>query len=213
MLSEVFQIAFQQLGNRPATRKRRAQPNSVAMVPVSGVHEPRQHDSVQQFFDDMEWSSIRGKRAVFVREAFASVETKFFIVLYCFIINGNELISRWCQKRTYDRDLPPLWDALWNSHSVIWAVMQSGASLLSHNSANPVCNILVHLAGVNSFSEFVKMWPSLALAFRSAAVALSVSVFLRSWHRINQLPFAIPIVADRRRDMEDRRKTAHETLS
>lgn len=212
MLPEVFQIAFLHLGRRPATRKRRAQPKSVAVAPVSGVYAPRQLDSVQQFFDDMEWSSIQGKRAVFVREAFASAETKFLIVLYCFLINGNEFISAWCQKRIYDRYIPPLWDALWKSHSVIWAVMQFAASLLSHNSANPVCDILVHLAGVNSFSELVKMWPSLVLAFRSVAVALSVSVFLRSWHRINQLPCVISTVADGRRDMEDRRRTAHGIL-
>ena len=119
--------------------------SSAAIVPVSSVYSPTTLTPVQQFFADMEWTVTQGKRAKFTPQTFESVRLKFLHILYAFLVNANELISRWAQYSTYIRDPPPLWDFLWDRTSVLTVVLQFAASMLSPTCASAACNILVRM--------------------------------------------------------------------
>ena len=119
--------------------------SSLAVVQVSSPYAPMQFDPVEQLFSDLAWSTGQGKRAQFVFDGLSCLEMKWKFVLYSFTINANELISRWCQYRTYRREPPPIWDALWDRKSIITVMLQFSASLLCSNTASPVRTALIRL--------------------------------------------------------------------
>ena len=84
----------------------------------------------QQFFADLEWHELTGKRIRYTSDVFAERVYRFRIVLHALVVNAIEINSAWIESSPSKDDHPKLMDVLHGAHNPAFVTCQFLSALL-----------------------------------------------------------------------------------
>ena len=185
----------------------------LALVPganVAAVDDSARKAPAVQFFEDIDWHAMAGKRVTAVRRDLMHPGTHLPILLEALIVRAKESVTLWLSKKSSELrdpcDAPLLHDMLWPERSPVNAILHFCSSVLA--GEHKVTRLLSRLRGRASIQHLFRTHPDAVAFIRISFVNASTWSFIRGVARLKRWPWRIAIICDMRRSWEDRLNTA-----
>ena len=191
----------------------------LALVPGAQVVEAAGGDSAKskavQFFEDIDWHALAGKRVTAVRRDLMHPGTHLPVLMEALIVRAKESVTVWYSKNSSEHrevDEPPmLHDMLWPERSPVNAILQFFSSMLA--GEHKCVLLLSRSRGRATMQGFWRTHPEEVAFIRIALVNASTWSFIRGVARFKRYPWIIAVITDMRRPWDDRLDVALSFMS
>ena len=170
-------------------------------APTFNTGRPEKTTQVEEFFAEMDWKKLTGKRISYSLLTYRDPSFKFLVFFHSFVINAVELASRWLESV---KASVPLFELLDPTRNWAFQAAQFISAMLMSTSRFG----LWRSSGWADFQTLHEQQPEVVAGMRVSSVVANVMLLMKLQWRFWRWPFLLAMVADVRRDMADRCRAA-----